>query len=184
MGEEIKTAVLAATTLCVWGYIGAQWLPEKAVTQTKAETSTETHDCLSPQRYGGPLIAVTYERERAKGADGYGAPLHGELFLQGHCYHFTTGGRGRGSIPFGRYQIGAAVSRPYLNPNPKHVAFPLSAAYDALAKDKRDALFIHPGQITKGCIGISPAQWADFEKDMQEARPEAIELVAGGVSNG
>jgi hypothetical protein len=188
MGEQARTALWAIAAICVWSYIAASWVSiDRTATQQQPETEEtqpEAEDCLSPARYGGTLLAVTRETVRAKGRDGFGAPLHGDLFLQGHCYHFVSGGRGRGSIPHQRYQIGNARSRPYLNAAPGHTAYPLSNAHDPIIKDTRSALFIHPGHVSAGCIAIDPRQWPQFERDMQAARPQVLELVAGGSRDG
>ena len=127
----------------------------------------------------GEIITVADVTERRRGADGYAAPIHGAIVLRGRCYSFVSGGRGRGSIPFGRYHVSGPVKRPYLNPNAGNTAYHLSDVFDPITGDTRGALFIHPGRITKGCIGIDPAQWADFERDMETARPRVLNLMAG-----
>ena len=130
----------------------------------------------------GELVAVSYETERKPDPKtGYAKPIRGEIIINGHCYRFVSGGRGRGSIPFGRYRVGSAVARPYLNANAGHTAYPLSDAFDPIAKDTRSALFIHPGELTRGCIGVDPGQWEQFERDMAAMRPRVLNLVAGGV---
>ncbi len=133
----------------------------------------------------GTIVAVAYEADRKPDGRGFAKPIRGELVLNGRCYRFVSGGRGRGSIPFGVYRIGAAADRPYLNSNPGHTAYPMSDVYDTIAKDMRKGLFIHPAaSATAGCIGIDAAQWEQFERDMREVRPQVLNLVAGGARNG
>ena len=176
MREWVKITLLFAAAAFVWGYAVSGWLSDRAADARPPENkpSPPPGDCRSPEKYGGELIAVAYENGRVAGA-----ALHGDIFLNGHCYHFTTGGVTT-SAPFGRYSIGAAMSRPYLNTlNSRHTAYPVSDAYDPVLKRMRTALFIHPGRRTEGCIGIDPAQWENFELDMQATKPQALDLVAG-----
>ena len=132
---------------------------------------------LAPDRTG-ELVAVAYVTERKPDRRGFGAPIRGEIAINGHCYPFVSGGHGRGSIPFGTYRVGAAMNRPYLNPNAGHTAYPISDVFDPIAKDTRSALFIHPGRSTAGCIGIDPDQWEQFERDMRATQPRHLDLVA------
>ena len=134
---------------------------------------------LAPERRG-ELIALAYVAERKPDRRGFGAPIRGEININGHCYSFVSGGRGRGSIPFGTYRVGSPASRPYLNPNAGHTAYPLSDAFDPIVKGVRTGLFIHPGRRTAGCIAIDPAQWTQFEQDMQATQPRYLDLVASG----
>ena len=176
MREWVKITLLFAAAAFVWGYVVSGWLSERAAATRPPENkpSPPPSDCRSPEKYGGELIAVSYENERAAGT-----ALHGDIFLNGHCYHFTTGGVTT-SAPFGRYSIGLAARRPYLNTlNSRHTAYPVSDAYDPVLKRVRTELFIHPGRRTEGCIGIDPRQWESFERDMEAAQPRTLNLVAG-----
>jgi len=56
--------------------------------------------------HGAGFVGVAREMERSKNAQGFGRILHGKIALNGHCYDFASGGRGRGSIPPGRYRVG------------------------------------------------------------------------------
>ena len=58
------------------------------------------------------ILAVAEETERKVGRNGRPLPLHGLITINGHSYPFTTGGRGRGSIPFATYQIDGAEKKP------------------------------------------------------------------------
>ena len=144
---------------------------------TPLSAGTSAPPCRRAPDRTGELVAVAYVTERKPDHRGFGAPIRGEIAINGHCYPFVSGGHGRGSIPFGTYRVGAAMNRPYLNPNAGHTAYPISDVFDPLVKDTRSALFIHPGRATAGCIGVDPAQWAQFERDMAAAQPRQLNLV-------
>ena len=162
MGTTTKIlATLIATLFCL---AAAWWFQRSHVTSSCRTTRSERN---------GSLIAIADESERAHDDKGHGKPLHGEIAIDGRCYHFRTGGRGRGSIPFGRYSIGRKENHPYLG----GPAYPISNIWDAFAHDTRRALFIHCGSITAGCIGIAYAECNDFMKAMAVARPRTITLL-------
>ena len=52
------------------------------------------------------LPAHTFERARTKTKHGYGAKVHGKVKINDKTFDFVSGGRGRGSAPFGTYKIG------------------------------------------------------------------------------
>ncbi len=123
------------------------------------------------------ILAVAEETQRKAGRNGRPLPLHGLIKINGHSYPFTTGGRGRGSIPFATYQIDGAERKPYLG----GISFPLSDIYDPIVKDTRDGLFIHRGgNASMGCIAIPRKEWPAFERDMRAVQPKALKLVPGG----
>ena len=161
MGTTTKIlATLVATLFCL---AAAWWFQRSHVTSNCRTTRLERN---------GSLIAIADESERAHDNKRRGKPLHGEIAINGRCYHFRTGGRGRGSIPFGRYSIGRKKNHPYLG----GPAYPISNIWDSFAHDTRRALFIHCGSITAGCIGIAHAECNDFMKAMAVARPKTITL--------
>jgi hypothetical protein len=173
------TRILIVLNVLVWGLIfpllrAFPSIPHGPLSGDGSSAPLQ-RTCLSPEKYGGDLIAVTQESERKTGE-----ALHGDIFLNGTCYHFTTGGVTT-SAPFGVYQIGGGICRPYLNTlNKRHIAYPVSDAFDPVLKRKRDALFIHPARRTEGCIGIDPRQWQSFEKDMDIVKPKRLKLVPSG----
>jgi hypothetical protein len=114
------------------------------------------------------FVAVARETERVKGAGGFGKALHGVVALNGHCYRFTSGGRGRGSIPPGLYRVGGAEDHPYLGGK----AFALSDVFDPFVKDVRNALFMHVGTRSLGCIDMDPRQY----RKVVEPRAGAVAL--------
>ncbi len=52
------------------------------------------------------LPAPTLEHARKKTRKGYGAKVHGKVKVNDKSFHFVSGGRGRGSAPFGTYKVG------------------------------------------------------------------------------
>ena len=162
MGTTTKIlATLVATLFCL---AAAWWFQRSPVTGNCRTTRLGSN---------GSLIAITDESERAHNNKGHGKPLHGKIAINGRCYHFRTGGRGRGSIPFGRYRIGRKENHPHLG----GPAYPISNVWDSFAHDTRRSLFIHCGSITAGCIGIASAECNDFMKAMAVARPKTITLL-------
>ena len=85
----------------------------------------------------------------------------------------SLSGRGRGSIPPGLYRVGRAEDHPYLGGK----AFALSDVFDPLVKDVRNALFMHVGTRSSGCIAIDPRQYRKFIADMAVVEPSSFELV-------
>jgi len=126
------------------------------------------------------LPAQTFEKARTKTKQGYGAKVHGKLKINDKSFDFVSGGRGRGSAPFGTYKIeplsGFKAPRGTWIPG-----YRLSDAYDPLVKDTRRGLFIHPGHdASAGCVAIRKNEWPSFVKAMEKAaqvgRPLAIQL--------
>jgi hypothetical protein len=132
------------------------------------------------------LPAQTFEKARTKTKQGYGAKLHGKVKINDKSFDFVSGGRGRGSAPFGTYRIGALSGFKA----PKGTWVPgcrLSDAYDPFVKDRRTGLFIHPGHdASAGCVAIRQNEWRLFVQAMEKAaevgRPLAIHI--GPVSAG
>jgi hypothetical protein len=124
------------------------------------------------------FCAQTIEHARTKTKQGYGAAVHGKINCKN--FDFVSGGRGRGSAPFGTYGVG--VLSGFKTPRGGWVpGYQLTGAYDPFVKDKRTGLFIHPGKnASAGCVAIRQDQWASFVKALEEAakagRPLAIHL--------
>jgi hypothetical protein len=127
--------------------------------------------------------AQTFEQARTKTKHGYGAKVHGKIKIGGKGFDFVSGGRGRGSAPFGTYQVGALsgfkASRGTWVPG-----YPLSDAYDPFVNDTRTGLFIHPGHdASAGCVAIRKQEWPSFVKAMEGTAkggcPVAIHLGPG-----
>lgn len=117
--------------------------------------------------------AVTREDARTQMPNGYAAPIHGQVMVNGNAYDFVSGGRGRGALPFGDYAVGGAETHPFLG----GTAYPLSDSYDPYTGDNRVGLFIHRGRgASEGCIAIPPEQWDSFQKDMTAAGPKSIHV--------
>ena len=90
------------------------------------------------------LPAQTFEHVRTKTKQGYGAQVHGKIKISGKSFDFVSGGRGRGSAPFGTYRVGTLSG--FKAPRGTWVpGYRLSDAYDPFVKDTRRGLFIHPG---------------------------------------
>jgi hypothetical protein len=93
---------------------------------------------------------------------------------------FVSVGRGRGSAPFGTYQIGPLSG--FKTPKGAWIpGYQSSDAYDPFVKDTRTGLFIHPGHnASEGCVAILKDEWPAFVKAMEGAaqlgRPLAIHL--------
>lgn len=118
------------------------------------------------------LAAKTFEHKRS-----YGSRLHGKIVINGRTFHFVSGGRARGSAPFGTYKIGDLGG--FTAPRGTFVpGYPLTDSYDELTGDERTGLFIHPARgVTAGCIGINKNEWAAFVRAMRGAdRPTQIVL--------
>ncbi len=126
------------------------------------------------------LPAQTSEHARIKTRQGYGAKVHGKVKINDKSFHFVSGGRGRGSAPFGTYQIGRLGG--FKSPKGTWIpGYQLSDAYDPFVKDTRTGLFIHPGHdASAGCVAIRKDEWPSFVKAMEGAaqvgRPLAIRL--------
>jgi len=129
------------------------------------------------------LPAQTFEQARTKTKQGYGAPVHGKITVNGKSFNFVSGGRGRGSAPFGTYQVGSLSG--FKAPQGTWVpGYRLSDAYDPYVKDTRTGLFIHPGHdASSGCVAIRKDQWPSFVKAMagtaKSGCPVAIRLGPG-----
>jgi hypothetical protein len=126
------------------------------------------------------LPAQTVEKVRTKTKHGYGAKVHGKIKINDKTFNFVSGGRGRGSAPFGTYRVGplGGFSAPRGTWVP---GFRLSDAYDPFVKDTRKGLFIHPGHdASAGCVAIRKSEWPSFVKAMTKATkaggPIAIHL--------
>jgi hypothetical protein len=127
--------------------------------------------------------AETFEQARTKTKQGYGAKVHGKIKINGKSFNFVSGGRGRGSAPFGTYRMGALSG--FRAPKGTWVpGYHLSDAYDPFVKDTRRGLFIHPGHdASAGCVAIRKDEWPSFVKAMKGAAkagcPVAIRLGPG-----
>ena len=51
------------------------------------------------------IPAQTFEHARTRTNQGYGAKVHGKIKINGRSFDFVSGGRGRGSAPFGTYRV-------------------------------------------------------------------------------
>ena len=126
------------------------------------------------------ISAQTFEHARTKTNHGYGARVHGKIKINGQSFDFVSGGRGRGSAPFGTYRVGGLSG--FKAPKGRWVpGYHLSDAYDPFVKDTRTGLFIHPGRnASAGCVAIRKNQWPSFVKAMKSATqagsPLAIQL--------
>ncbi len=124
--------------------------------------------------------AQTFEKARTKTRHGYGAKVHGKVKINEKSFDFVSGGRGRGSAPFGVYKIGPLSG--FKTPRGTWVpGFQLSDAYDPFVKDTRTGLFIHPGHdASAGCVAIKQTEWPSFVTAMKKAAqvggPMAIHL--------
>jgi hypothetical protein len=127
--------------------------------------------------------AQTFEQARTKTKQGYGAKVHGKIKIKGNSFDFVSGGRGRGSAPFGTYRVDRLSG--FKAPKGTWVpGYHLSDAYDPYAKDTRRGLFIHPGHdASAGCVAIRKDEWPSFVKAMEGAAkggcPVAIHLGPG-----
>jgi hypothetical protein len=122
------------------------------------------------------LPAQTFEQARTKTKQGYGAKVHGKIKINGKSFDFVSGGRGRGSAPFGTYRIGPL--RGFKAPKGRWVpGYHLSDAYDPLVRDTRTGLFIHPGRnASAGCIAIRKDEWPSFVKALEGVAKAAFPL--------
>ncbi|MFZ1109222.1 MAG: hypothetical protein WAN43_12885 [Rhodomicrobium sp.] len=113
------------------------------------------------------LPAQTFEHARTKTKKGYGASVHGKIKVNGKSFDFVSGGRGRGSAPFGAYRVGPLGG--FKAPRGTWVpGYRLSDAYDPFVKDNRTGLFIHPGyNASAGCLAIVKGQWPSFVKAIE-----------------
>ncbi len=133
-----------------------------------------------PEFFTSIFPAQTFEQARTKTKRGYGAEVHGKIKINGNGFDFVSGGRGRGSAPFGTYQVGPLSG--FKTPSGTWVpGFHLSDAYDPFVKDTRTGLFIHPGHnASAGCVAIRKDEWSSFVKAIklaaQVGRPLAIQL--------
>ena len=135
----------------------------------------------------GTIVARTAQPERAIGANGYAKGMQGQFAMTlpdgtVHTYDFTSGGAGRGAIPFGTYGIGE--KQQFLGAD----AWQLADHYDPATKDNRDNLLIHrmrPGrEVTAGCIGIPSAQYDQFQRDMAAGGMTSLTLAPAASSEG
>lgn len=129
------------------------------------------------------LPAQTFEQARTKTKQGYGAEVHGKIKINGKSFDFVSGGRGRGSAPFGTYRVGPLSG--FKAPKGTWVpGYHLSDAYDPFVKDTRAGLFIHPGHnASAGCVAIRKYEWPSFVKAIEGTAkvggPLAIRLGPG-----
>lgn len=123
----------------------------------------------------GNLLAVTDQNRRTYDPNGYGSPLTGKVVVNGHPYDFMSGGHGRGSSPFGQFTINRYTSQDTRVQEGRD--FTRSDAYElgdrqdnapGVQNDPvRTGLLIHPAANgTAGCLGINPAQWPAFKRDL------------------
>ena len=99
----------------------------------------------------------------------------GRITVNNHCYFFTCGGHGRGSIPVGSYTVTKhreeRSGKPYSHDGVGY-SFAMSDKYDPRVKGPdRSLLRIHPdgrSAGTNGCIGIlgGAATQRAFRSDM------------------
>jgi hypothetical protein len=122
-----------------------------------------------PDFFTSILPAQTFEQDRTKTKQGYGAELHGKIKINDKSFDFVSGGRGRGSAPFGTYQVEPLSG--FKTPNGTWIpGYHLSDAYDPFVSDTRTGLFIHPGDYASaGCVAIRKDEWPSFVKAMDGA---------------
>ena len=176
-----------------FGVLGPQGADQNQDQVSKAGLfGVQNHPQQAPQPVSDPsnIQAITTQAQRERGPDGYGKRMNGTLSINGHDYPFVTGGAGRGSAPYGTYDIGDAQRNTYLNPRHEgNTAYPLSDVDDPYTKNdsdpKRTGLFIHPGNnASQGCIAIPHDKWDSFEKDMRSVGPKTITIAPPGANNG
>jgi hypothetical protein len=95
-------------------------------------------------------------------------------------YQFVSGGFGRGSAPFGHYEIGAFRNDGWIGPRweIRQRGLEDGEAWDSRIRDMRTGIELHmmhgPGHIkgTLGCIGVlgGPKVWAEFRKHLNYIR--------------
>jgi hypothetical protein len=129
--------------------------------------------CAASAAPQGNLIALksiipaqTFQHARTRTNQGYGAKVHGKIKINGKSFDFVSGGRGRGSAPFGTYRVGGLSG--FKAPKGTWIpGYRLSDAYDPFVNDRRTGLFIHPGHdASAGCVAIRKDQWPSFVKAM------------------
>lgn len=151
-----------------------------AVALCSALTTPAASQGLLENLFKAIFPAQTFEKARTKTKHGYGAKVHGKVKINDKSFNFVSGGRGRGSAPFGTYKIGRLGG--FKAPGGTWVpGYRLSDAYDPLVKDTRRGLFIHPGRdASAGCVAIRKNEWPTFVKAMEKAAkvggPLAIRL--------
>ena len=126
------------------------------------------------------LPAQTFEQARTKTKQGYGVKVHGKIRIKDKSFDFVSGGRGRGSAPFGTYRVGPLSG--FKAPRGTWVpGYHLNDAYDPFVKDTRTGLFIHPGHnASAGCVAIRKDEWPSFVKAIEgAAKALAIRLGPG-----
>jgi hypothetical protein len=80
------------------------------------------------------IPAQTFEPARTRTNQGYGAKVHGKIKINGESFDFVSGGRGRGSAPFGTYRVGGLSG--FKAPKGTWVpGYRLSDAYDPFVND-------------------------------------------------
>jgi hypothetical protein len=151
-----------------------------AIALCSAFTAPASSQNLLEDFFKSIFPAQTFEKARSKTKQGYGAKVHGKVKIKDRSFDFVSGGRGRGSAPFGIYKIGPLGG--FKTPKGTWVpGFQLSDAYDPFVKDTRTGLFIHPGRdASAGCVAIKHTEWPSFVKAMKKAAevggPMAIHL--------
>jgi hypothetical protein len=122
------------------------------------------------------LPAQTFEQDRIKTKKGYGAKVHGEIRINGQNFDFVSGGRGRGSAPFGTYRVEPLSG--FKTPKGTWIpGYHLSDAYDPFVEDTRTGLFIHPGHnASAGCVAIRKKEWPSFVKALRGAAQAGLPL--------
>jgi hypothetical protein len=151
-----------------------------AIALCSAFTAPASSQNLLDDFFKSIFPAQTFEKARTKTKHGYGAKVHGKVKIKDRSFDFVSGGRGRGSAPFGIYKIGPLGG--FKTPRGTWVpGFQLSDAYDPFVKDTRTGLFIHPGRdASAGCVAIKQTEWPSFVKAMKKAAevggPMAIHL--------
>ncbi len=150
--------------------------------------ATMTSACSSPAAADSFAIKLNeQDREyRNTGTITLQDPITGALL---GSYEFATGGFGRGSAPFGTYELGAFRGT---NDDPRHIGARWmikqlgqsedGQAYDPRAKDVRTALELHSAHHmsgTLGCIAVlgGPEVWEDFMRNLHHIIDEVGQIV-------
>lgn len=106
----------------------------------------------------------------------------------GRKYDFGSGGRGRGSIPYGMFDI-LGLHKASQYPSFVNNSFEIADMYDPKLDDERGAILIHAGSgdigeiESSGCIAVAQSQWSQFKKDLLAFLEKGAAIVYVDSSN-
>lgn len=106
--------------------------------------------------------------------------IHGSVTIDGHTYGYGSGGRGRGSIPYGDYPVN--IGKGDIGPVGQRIGSvatvggPGGEIMDPKYPGRpREGIQIHPGSsetlerlYTQGCFAVLRSQWPAFKADLLE----------------